>query len=179
MATLPAGGAAQVGQAASTAAAAAGATREGQVHHQAAADLAAERGTDAAVHAAAGQTVADRAVGAAGGAAWLQQTGEVLDLNQDLLTSNTSDLTSIHSSIMGLMGAPAASPFGAARGTGGAASSPAVQDNCLYSHALDLNSTGGARWGFQTLKNSRWHAQTAEAWPTQRQLRSAGAAAAL
>ena len=143
VAILPAGGAAQVSQVAPTAAAVAGAARERLVQHQAAADHAADLGTHAAVHGAAGQTAVDPAVGAAGAVAWLQQTGEVLDLNQDLLTSTTSDLTSIHSSIMGLMGAPAASPAAAARAAGSAAGSPAVQDNRLYSHALDLSSTGG------------------------------------
>lgn len=143
MTMLPAGEAAQDSQVPPTAAAAAGAAREGLVQRQAAADLAAELTTDAGVHAAAGQTVADGTVGAAEAAAWLQPTGEVLDLHQDLLTSNTSDLTSIHSSIMGLMGAPAASSAGAARGTGGAASSPARQETRLYSHALDSGCTGG------------------------------------
>ena len=147
MAVLFAGGAAQVSQGAPTAAAASGAARERLVQHQAAADLAAELGTHAAVHAAAGQPVADPAVGPADAAAWLQQTGEGLDLNQDLLTSTTSDLTSIHSSIMGLMGAPAAWPGTASRGAGSAAGSPAVQDNRLYSHALGSNSPGGPHSG--------------------------------
>ena len=170
MAIPPAGEAAQVSQVAPTAAAAVGALRGRLVQHQAAPDLAAKLGTDAAVHAAAGQTVADGAGGAAEAAAWLQQTGEVLNLNPDLLTSTTSDLTSIHSSIMGLMGAPAASSAAAARGAGSAASTPAVQDNRLYSHAQDSSSTGGLQMKGEharALRARGMHQQLLEACPPQ------------